>query len=107
MHTPESEEKLGKQLAKLARLCPDSRTASRVQAVLTVCYFVPNDLPDTDDRWGQGDYVTLTGVLRSISPTDEILLLGDTPVPFREIWTLRCLSLNVPLRRPYAAAACC
>ena len=107
VHTPESEEKLGKQLAKLARLCPDSRTAFRVQAVLTVCYFVPNDLPDSDDRRGQGDYVTLTGVLRSISPSDEILLLGDTPVPFREIWTLRCLSLNVPLRRPYAAAACC
>lgn len=103
VHTPESEERLGNQLAKLSRLCPNSRAALRVQAVLSVCYFLPNDLPDTDDRWGQGDYVTLTGLLRGISPTEERLLLGDTLIPFREIWTLRCLSLNVPLKNTSVA----
>ena len=106
VHTPESEEKLGKQLAKLARLCPNSRAALRVQAVLTVCYFVPNDLPDTDDRWGLGDYVTVTGLLRALSPVSETLLVGETLIPFREIWSLRCLSLNAPLRAAVTETAC-
>ena len=106
VHTPESEEKLGKQLAKLARLCPNSRAALRVQAVLTVCYFVPNDLPDTDDRWGLGDYVTVTGLLRALSPVSETLLVGETLIPFREIWSLRCLSLNTPLRAAVPGTAC-
>ena len=106
VHTPESEEKLGKQLAKLSRLCPNSRAALRVQAVLTVCYFVPNDLPDTDDRWGLGDYVTVTGLLRALSPVSETLLVGETLILFREIWSLRCLSLNTPLRAAVPGTAC-
>ena len=106
VHTPESEEKLGRQLAKLSRLCPNSRAALRLQAVLTVCRFVPNDLPDTDDRWGMGDYVTVTGLLRAVSPVDETLLIGDTLIPFRDIWSLRCLSLSAPLNTAASGTAC-
>ena len=92
----ESEERLGRQLNKLFRLCPHARAARQAQIILRICYFVPADLPDTDERKGMGNYVTVTGMLRAISPWDEALLLDDTRIPFRDIWRLRCVSMNRP-----------
>lgn len=107
IHSMESEEKLGKQLGKLSRLCPSRRAALRLQAVLEVCYFIPNDLPDTDDRCGLGDYVTCIGMLRALSPLDETLLVGDSLIPFRDIWSIRCLSINFPAESESAFSRKC
>ena len=48
----------------------------------------------------------MTGLLRALSPVSETLLVGETLIPFREIWSLRCLSLNTPLRAAVTETAC-
>ncbi|MBQ9309085.1 MAG: hypothetical protein IJ229_14280 [Clostridia bacterium] len=91
----EDRERLNRQLRKLFRLCPNSRAAAARNVVLSVTYFVPNDLPDTDDRHGMGDYVTYTGLLRSLDPVGEYLIIDDTHISFSCLYHMRCLSIRM------------
>ena len=87
-----SEEELRFLNAKLNRLfelCPNSKAARRRQLVLRVWHFRANDLPATDWRAGQGDYVEQIGVLQYINLTEQYLLLGGVRIWFSDIDSIR------------------
>ncbi len=81
----EEKLELGRRLMLLHRLLPQ-------KPEITVTFFRP------DPHKEGGEYITLTGQVRTISQREQYLRLeeGD-PIPFRELWTLESPDLEEAL----------